>query len=186
MINKSFRQKASSRLEDYLGEFVYGSIDGTVTTFAVVAGATGAGFSNVIIIVLGLANVIADGFSMGVGSYLSSKSEDEVAQKKGERRQGSRMSPLINGIMTFSSFVVIGLVPLSIYIIDQMLSLDIQNIFIYATALTASAFIGIGFLKSYVAHTSKRRGVAETLLLGIVAAVLAYTLGDLLQQLITD
>jgi vacuolar iron transporter family protein len=61
----------------FLGEFVYGGIDGSITTFAVVSGATGAGFPAEVIIVLGLANLLADGLSMSVGSYLSSKTEKE-------------------------------------------------------------------------------------------------------------
>ncbi|MDX1766337.1 MAG: VIT1/CCC1 transporter family protein, partial [Candidatus Saccharimonadales bacterium] len=64
-------------LSRYLGEFVYGGIDGIVTTFAVVAATAGAGLSSGIVIVLGLANLIADGFSMGVSAYLSDKSERE-------------------------------------------------------------------------------------------------------------
>lgn len=65
----------------YQPEFIYGGIDGCITTFAVVAGATGAHFHNNIIIVLGLANLLADGFSMSVGSYLSSKAEGQHYQK---------------------------------------------------------------------------------------------------------
>jgi VIT1/CCC1 family predicted Fe2+/Mn2+ transporter len=66
---------------EFLREFVYGGMDGGVTTFAVVAGATGAHFDNSVIIILGLANLIADGFSMSVGSYLSIKSELESYRK---------------------------------------------------------------------------------------------------------
>lgn len=68
--------------EEYLGEFVYGGIDGIVTTFAIVAGSVGAGLTSKIILILGFANLIADGFSMGVGAYLSSKSEKELYDKK--------------------------------------------------------------------------------------------------------
>jgi len=68
--------------EEYLGEIVYGGIDGIVTTFAIVAGSVGAGLSSKIILILGFANLIADGFSMGVGAYLSSKSEKELYEKK--------------------------------------------------------------------------------------------------------
>src|SRR5690606_10546627 len=64
-----------NRFQNYLGEFVYGGIDGSVTTFAVVAGTVGAGLDSTIILILGFANLFADGFSMSVGSYLSSKSE---------------------------------------------------------------------------------------------------------------
>ncbi len=67
--------------KDFLREFVYGGMDGGVTTFAVVAGATGAHFDNSVIIILGLANLIADGFSMSVGSYLSIKSQLESYRK---------------------------------------------------------------------------------------------------------
>lgn len=70
-----------NKFQDYLGEFVYGGIDGSVTTFAVVAGAAGAGMKSEVVIILGFANLIADGFSMSVGSYLSTKSEQENYQK---------------------------------------------------------------------------------------------------------
>jgi len=66
-----------NKFQDYLGEFVYGSMDGSITTFAVVAGAEGANLSSSIIIILGFANLLADGFAMSVGSYLSAKSERE-------------------------------------------------------------------------------------------------------------
>ena len=69
------------RHQKYLGEFVYGGIDGAVTTFAVVAGAVGAGLDNAIIIILGIANLLADGFSMSVGAYLSAKSERDNFEK---------------------------------------------------------------------------------------------------------
>lgn len=68
-------------LQNYLREFVYGGIDGAVTTFAVVAGAVGANLDASIIIILGFANLLADGFSMSVGAYLSSKSEKENYNK---------------------------------------------------------------------------------------------------------
>lgn len=59
----------------YIRDFIYGSIDGTVTTFAIVSGVVGAGMSNETIIILGLANVLADGFSMASSNYLGTKSE---------------------------------------------------------------------------------------------------------------
>src|ERR1051325_7504172 len=70
-----------SRLQEYLGEFVYGGMDGSVTTFAVVAGAAGAGLDSAIVIILGFANLFADGFSMSVGAYLSTKSERDNYEK---------------------------------------------------------------------------------------------------------
>ncbi|NQZ77823.1 MAG: VIT1/CCC1 transporter family protein, partial [Ekhidna sp.] len=70
-----------NRFQEYLGEFVYGAIDGSVTTFAVVAGSAGANLDSAVVIILGFANLIADGFAMSVGSYLSNKSEKESYEK---------------------------------------------------------------------------------------------------------
>ncbi len=68
-------------LKRYLPEFVYGGIDGSITTFAVVAGASGADLSAGIVIILGFANLIADGFSMSIGNYLATRSEQESYHK---------------------------------------------------------------------------------------------------------
>jgi VIT1/CCC1 family predicted Fe2+/Mn2+ transporter len=61
----------------YLGDAVLGGIDGCVTTFAVVAGAVGAGFPSAVAIVLGTANLLADGFSMAASNYQASRTEQE-------------------------------------------------------------------------------------------------------------
>lgn len=63
-----------SRLGPVIHDIVYGAHDGIVTTFAVVAGTVGADLPGGIILVLGIANLLADGFSMGAGAYLSSRS----------------------------------------------------------------------------------------------------------------
>ena len=60
---------------NYLGDFVYGGIDGTVTTFALVAGVQGAGLSHTIVLILGFANILADGFSMAASNYSGTKAE---------------------------------------------------------------------------------------------------------------
>lgn len=65
----------------YLRDFIYGAIDGTVTTFAVVAGVAGAKLSAGIILVLGLANLLADGFSMAVSNYLGTRAEDQLRER---------------------------------------------------------------------------------------------------------
>lgn len=69
------------RFQDYLGEFVYGGIDGLVTTFAVVAGSAGAELSIPIVLILGFANLIADGFSMSIGAFLAARSEQQNYEK---------------------------------------------------------------------------------------------------------
>ncbi|MGE3805122.1 MAG: VIT1/CCC1 transporter family protein [Gemmataceae bacterium] len=69
----------------YLRDFIYGAIDGTVTTFAVVAGVAGAGLSSGVVIILGLANLIADGFSMAASNFLATRAEQQVRDRA--RRQ---------------------------------------------------------------------------------------------------
>jgi VIT1/CCC1 family predicted Fe2+/Mn2+ transporter len=61
----------------YLRDWVYGGIDGTVTTFAIVAGVVGAELSSGIVLILGIANVVADGFSMAASNYSGTKTEQE-------------------------------------------------------------------------------------------------------------
>lgn len=225
------------RLQEYLPEFVYGGIDGSVTTFAVVAGAAGANLDSSVVIILGMANLIADGFSMSVGSYLSHQSErhhyekqrrlehwevnynpeegkaeiQEIFYKKGFRgtlldqivvqitsnkdlwvdtmmKEELEMTPtgkssFSMGLSTFISFVVVGLIPLLVYVLDYFTPLRI-NLFVWSSGLTFLAFTFIGILKSYVAERSILRGVAETLLLGVAAAVLAYGIGNWLEQIV--
>ncbi len=65
----------------YLRDFVYGAIDGCVTTFAVVSGAIGAGLSSGVVIVLGFANLLADGFSMAVSNYLGTKADLQLLER---------------------------------------------------------------------------------------------------------
>lgn len=73
--------------QSYLRDFVYGGIDGTVTTFAVVAGVAGAGLSATIVIILGIANLIADGFSMAISNYLATRAELQERQLARSREE---------------------------------------------------------------------------------------------------
>lgn len=71
--------------DQYLGDLVYGGLDGVVTTFAIVSGVAGASLGSDVILILGLANLLADGFSMASGAYLSTKSGQEYYQREFER-----------------------------------------------------------------------------------------------------
>ncbi len=236
---KEFHQNHSKRPNrDFMREFIYGGVDGGVTTFAVVAGATGAQFDNIVIIILGLANLVADGFSMSVGSYLSVKSQFEKYQKyqqyerwgvenipetemeeirsiyykKGlrgkvlekvvevitsdkdvwveEMMRGEfdmtpeQNSPLNASIITFMSFIMIGIIPLLPFLIPGLQQLAGQTPFMLTCVLTGLAFIIIGFTKSQVNNTSRTSAIFETVLLGAVAAIIAYFAGYFLESLI--
>jgi VIT1/CCC1 family predicted Fe2+/Mn2+ transporter len=74
------REEIQKRLDrvtrgNYLRDWIYGGIDGTITTFAIVAGVVGADLPGTVVLVLGLANLIADGFAMGAGNYSATKAE---------------------------------------------------------------------------------------------------------------
>src|SRR6476620_10908587 len=68
---------ASGPPQNYLRDWIYGGIDGAVTTLAVVSGVAGAQLSPWIILALGFANLFADGFSMAASNYLGTKAEHD-------------------------------------------------------------------------------------------------------------
>lgn len=93
------RENIRQRLQNnashsYLKDFVYGAVDGTVTTFAVVSGVAGAQLSPTIVIIMGLANLIADGFSMAVSNYLGTRTENQLLEKtRAEELRQIRLFP---------------------------------------------------------------------------------------------
>jgi VIT1/CCC1 family predicted Fe2+/Mn2+ transporter len=167
-----------SKLYLYLGEFVYGGIDGTITTFAVVAGSVGAGLDTNVIVILGFANLLADGFAMSIGAYLSANSEREKNQET-----TSEKSPIFVGVSTYISFLIMGFIPLLIYVIDLIYEV-IWDLFVIASILTGLVFIFIGALKAYVTNGKYLKGIIQTLFLGALAAVVAFYVGDILEQIV--
>src|SRR5262245_36078577 len=75
------RRLAAATRHSYLGDFILGAFDGAVTTFAIVAGAAGAGLSNRVALILGLANVLADGLSMAAGNFLRARSDQQMLEQ---------------------------------------------------------------------------------------------------------
>lgn len=71
-----------------ISDAVLGGIDGCITTFAVVSGSVGAGFPSSVAVILGFANLFADGFSMAISNYESGKAEQEYFEsiKQSEER----------------------------------------------------------------------------------------------------
>src|SRR5688572_31121949 len=86
----------------YIRDLVYGANDGIITTFAVVAGVAGADLAARIVVILGVANLIADGFSMATSSYLARKSEKEYAEKIGSTVVSGPDNPVKNSLATFA------------------------------------------------------------------------------------
>ena len=149
--------------------------DGVVTTFAVVAGSLGASLSPSVILILGFANLFADGLSMATGSYLGVKSEIEFEKKSGEKiKMGNK--PLENGITTFFSFVIAGLVPLLPYLFKFNNAFKTSSFFVFITLLTIGIFRGMITKKSVV------RTSIENIIIGGISAVVAYFVGSLVEK----
>lgn len=164
-----------TKTKKYLPDFIFGSIDGLVTTFAVVSGVIGASFSPIVILVLGFANLFADGFSMAISNYLSSQSEEDLHEYIKEKK------PFIAATTTFVAFVVVGFVPLIPYIFP----LNINNLhkFTASSILTLIAFCVVGYIKGHVTNKNKLSAAVETLLIGSLAAVIAYIIGYMIVSL---
>ncbi len=173
------------RREKFLWEFVYGGIDGVITTFAVVAWATGGWLPVKVILILGFANLIADGVSMSVGNYLSTKAEYARYQKEHGKQKTDYVPPAYTALATLISFIIVWFVPLLIYVLDAIwFDFDTTTLFVRASVLTGLAFIFIGIAKTTVAKVPLLQSVLETLGLGTVAAFLAYYVGVFLEKLI--
>jgi VIT1/CCC1 family predicted Fe2+/Mn2+ transporter len=152
----------------YLPDLVYGANDGIITTFAVVAGVVGASLANSVVVILGLANLVADGLSMGASNYLARRStvhEDLVARSEAGR----------HGLATTAGFVAVGVLPLAAYV----LPLPDDGRFPVAVAISAAALFGVGAARTFVTRRGFFRSGAEMLLVGAAAGLVAYVVGAL-------
>lgn len=218
----------------YVSSLVYGGLDGIITTFAVVSGVAGASLDPIVIIILGFSNLFADGFSMAVGDYLSSKSayeyeEEErrldtskinhdfenetkrltetyqtkgmttedaetvaqtfakypdlmVEQQLGEKKEIHWSQPLKNAVVTFVSFVIFGFIPLLTYVLVLFIGeLGIDS-FVLSSILTGVTLFSLGVAKSLITHVNWFKSGLEMLIVGGLAALVAYGVGYVLGQ----
>ena len=222
---------AAGPRHNYLRDWIYGGIDGAVTTFAVVTGVVGARLSPAVILIMGFANLAADGFSMAASNYLGTRAEREdfehleaVEYKhienvpEGEREEVRQIfrrkgfegeelehavahitsdralwvrtmlteeyglpveirSAWLAALSTFSAFFLCGLMPLVPFIFDG------DNAFLLSAIVTGIVFFIIGSAKSKWSTVSWWRSGFLTLLVGALAAALAYVVGMLLRNL---
>src|SRR6186713_2839866 len=97
--------RPSAGFAHYLRDMVFGALDGVITTMAVVAGVSGANLGARVALILGVANLVGDGISMGASNYLGLKSELE--QTGADLR---KEAPWRHGLATIAAFVVVGAV----------------------------------------------------------------------------
>ena len=159
-------------MEQFLPEFVYGATDGTITTFAIIAGAIGANLSRTAILAIGIASVLADGYSMGVSSYLS-----ESARHEQRESSDTKHTPISSGVVTFVSFVVVGILPLLPFLVSHRITSAVK----WASfGLALAAFAGIGYLRGIImSNTSPFTTSLESFLIGGSAAMISYITGSL-------
>lgn len=219
----------------YLKDAVYGANDGVVTTFAVVAGVSGANLSPEIVFIIGAANLLADGFSMAVSNYLGAKSETEFFHEERNREErevreipveeraevrriltqkgyaGSDLAsltelivknpsfwvdfmmreelrleahdmdnPRLAALVTFIAFAVCGAIPIIAYV----LALSRGVGFLMASLASGLTLFCVGALRAFFTGKSKLFSGLEVLLIGGIAATLAYLVGLILKLLI--
>jgi vacuolar iron transporter family protein len=158
---------------------VYGANDGIVTTFAVVAGVAGAGLSHNIVIVLGLANMIADGMSMGLSDFLGERSEQRMRkQLKGQYQKEHLWH---SGLVTFIAFIIAGFFPLIPYLTGFIgFVIPEEHRFVLAIGTTAFSLFLAGALRTIVIGENWIKNGLEMLTVGMFAAAASYTIGWLI------
>ena len=155
----------------YLRDVVYGALDGAITTMAVVAGTAGAALPPRIGVILGLANLIADGLSMGASNYLGLKSELEQSG-----RSIAKEAPWRHGLATTAAFVVVGALPLLGYAIGPRIGVPVLHV---SAVLTALALFAAGAVRAPFVRRPIWRSAGEMVIVGVAAGAAAYGVGAL-------
>ncbi len=160
----------------YLRDVVYGSLDGVITTMAVVAGSAGAQIPVKVGIILGLTNLVADGISMGAGNYLGLKSElQQAAQSL------TQEAPWRHGLATTAAFMMVGAVPLLGFVLSGPLGVAALPI---GALLSALALLAVGAARAPFVHKSAWTSATEMLVIGLFAGMSAYGVGALAQKML--
>lgn len=169
-------------LKKYLPAFVYGGSDGAVSYFTLMAGAFGAGMSIKVLIAIGVSNVIADAFSMATADYLSEDS------KKDSQKPSNKSESIKNGIVTFLSFIILGLFPLAPTIYAyKILTPDSTlpfSIFIMSSIMTLIGFTYIGYLRGKILKRDLINTIIQSIIICSISALVAYFIGEYIIKLL--
>jgi len=161
---------ATATARHYIRDIVYGANDGLITTFAVVGGVAGGALSPAAVIVIGAANLAADGVSMGAGNLLSIRA-DERAREAADLPE-LEAYPWKHGMATTVAFVVAGAIPLIPYLVPS-----VERRLLWSSVLTFLALFALGASRALVTVDRWWRSGLETLALGAVVALAAYGAG---------
>lgn len=161
----------------FFRDIIYAANDGTVTTFAIVAGSQGAEFSHTVILILGIANLLADGFSMASGNYLGVKTELEYRRAHGDNDNTEGL-PFVHGIFTFLGFLSAGIIPLIPYVLGLPGAFGVSLVFVALTLFS------VGYFRGFIIRKDRVRSGLEMLAVGGFAAAVAYLVGLVLDKYI--
>jgi VIT1/CCC1 family predicted Fe2+/Mn2+ transporter len=162
----------------YIRDLVYGANDGIVTTFAVVAGVAGGELSRTAVLVVGAANLVADGLSMAVGNFLSIRANESA--REAENLPEEEAAPARHALATFLAFVIAGAVPLVPYVIPD----HEPGRLAWSVVLTFITLFTVGALRSTVTVDRWWRAGLEMLGLGAIVAAAAYGAGALIASVL--
>jgi VIT1/CCC1 family predicted Fe2+/Mn2+ transporter len=162
----------------YIRDLVYGANDGIITTFAVVSGATGGALSSAAVLIIGAANLAADGMSMGVGNLLAIRAHERVRAAQGLPEEEAY--PWKHGAATLLAFVLAGAVPLFPYIVPTAAG----GRAFWSMALTLTTLFGVGAARATLTKERWWAAGSETLALGALVAAAAYGASALVASLL--
>ena len=168
--------EARGLLKHYMKDLIYGANDGIITTFAIVTAVTGAALQPRIVLILGIANLLADGFSMGASNFLSIRSEEGIRRADGLAL--AEPFPMRHGAVTFTAFVLAGAIPLATYVVDLG-----SASFLAAVVLTLTALFVVGALRATVVAGGWVKNGFEMLTVGVLAASASYVVGAIVAPL---
>jgi VIT1/CCC1 family predicted Fe2+/Mn2+ transporter len=162
-------------LKHYIRDLVYGANDGIITTFAVVAGVVGARLEPRVILIIGAASLVADGFSMAASDFLACRSHQAMSEEQGNSDDPC-VKPVTSASYTFLAFVAAGAIPLLPYVLPG----EALPRFWLAAAMTGVALFVVGLLRTLVTRRNPLAAGGEMLAIGGAAAVMAYGVGHLI------
>lgn len=173
-MDKIFFEKEKATL---FRDVIFSADDSLITTFAIIAGSTGAHFPHTVVIAMGLANLIADAISFGNGIYLGIKSELEMAKKNICIRKVEG-KPIHHAVVSFFSFMFFGSLPLIPYFINFPYRFPVSVAIIILSLFTVGAVKAIYTEKNFI------KSGLEMLGIGGISAVAAYLVGFLADKYI--
>lgn len=157
----------SATARHYIRDLVYGANDGIITTFAVVSGATGGALPAAAVLIIGAANLAADGMSMGVGNLQAIRAHERVRAADGLPEEEAY--PWKHGTATLLAFVGAGAIPLLPFVLPGA-----GDRAVWSTALTFLALFLVGAARATLTSERWWRAGLETLSLGAIVAGAAY------------